>query len=358
MDFVFAHPLLFEALFNSCLLNVDSRSALGRLSARPVSRSPTTDLKTELTGFAIRVVARRTGLSPHVIRVWERRYSAVQPQRTETNRRLYSEADIERLRLLSAATHAGHSIGQIAQLETGQLQDLVHQDAPGELSTPQPQSDDDEPAAIVARALGAVHQLDGESLEKELAHAGIRLSRIRLLEEVVVPLICQVGEAWHQGSLRIAEEHLTSATIRSFVGRLLASDRPNAGAPTIIVTTPTGQSHEIGALLAAASASACGWKVVYLGPQLPAEEICAAALRHSARAIGLSVVYPENDPLIPGELELIRQGVGVGVDMLVGGRVAAAYGNALQEAGAILVQDLAHLRRHLTGASNPNQRVA
>ena len=309
---------------------------------------------TELTGFAIRVVSRRTGLSPHVIRVWERRYGAVQPLRTATNRRLYSEADIERLRLLSAATKAGHSIGQIAGLETARLQDLVRQDAPGELSTPRPESDDDEPVSIVARSIVAVRQLNGESLEKELAQAGIRLSRIRLLEEVIVPLIRQVGEEWHLGTLRIAEEHLATAAIRSFLGRLLGADRPNASATTIIVTTPTGQSHEIGALLAAVTASACGWRVLYLGPQLSAEEICAAAQRQGARAIGLSVVYPDNDPTVLGELERMRQGLGPEVDLLVGGRVAAAYGEALQRTGSILIEDLAHLRRHLTGVVAPS----
>ncbi|MBX7259713.1 MAG: MerR family transcriptional regulator, partial [Candidatus Hydrogenedentes bacterium] len=52
----------------------------------------------------IQVVALRTGLTPHVIRMWERRYAAVCPTRTPTNRRLYSDSDITRLRLLSRAT--------------------------------------------------------------------------------------------------------------------------------------------------------------------------------------------------------------------------------------------------------------
>lgn len=303
----------------------------------------------EHTGSTIRVVARRTGLSPHVIRIWERRYAAVEPERTPTNRRLYSENDIERLRLLSAATQAGHSIGQIAGLETTQLQDLVHQDAPSHLASTVPSSEE-YPAATIARAMICVHRLDGEGLESELARASIHLSRIRLLDEVVQPLITQVGSEWHAGRLRISEEHLATATIRSFIGRLLETDRPNATAPTIIVTTPTGQQHEIGALLAAASASAWGWRVVYLGPQLPAEEICSAAQRHGARAVGLSIVFPDNDPMLPDEMQRISQGLGPQTDLLVGGRVAPAYGVALEQAGAVLVQDLAHLRRYLTSS--------
>ena len=68
--------------------------------------------------YSIKVVARRTGLSPHVIRAWERRYGAVEPERSATGRRLYSDTEIERLQALERATRAGHSIGQIAQLST------------------------------------------------------------------------------------------------------------------------------------------------------------------------------------------------------------------------------------------------
>ena len=61
-------------------------------------------------GHSIKIVAQRTGLSSHVIRVWERRYDAVSPRRTETNRRLYSDGDIERLKLLGEATEIGHTL--------------------------------------------------------------------------------------------------------------------------------------------------------------------------------------------------------------------------------------------------------
>ena len=64
----------------------------------------------------IKVVAKKTGLSPHLIRVWERRYGAVTPERSDTQRRMYSEREIERLKVLQMLTEAGHSIGNIATL--------------------------------------------------------------------------------------------------------------------------------------------------------------------------------------------------------------------------------------------------
>src|SRR5512143_2990676 len=75
--------------------------------------------------YPIRLVARLTGLSAYVIRIWEQRYRAVEPQRTATKRRLYSQRDIERLNLLRDVTQAGHSIGQVAQLPTDKLGNLL-----------------------------------------------------------------------------------------------------------------------------------------------------------------------------------------------------------------------------------------
>jgi DNA-binding transcriptional MerR regulator len=65
--------------------------------------------------YAIKTAARHTGLSAHVIRVWEKRYGAVSPERTGTNRRLYPADQIARLNLLRDLTQAGHSIGQVAK---------------------------------------------------------------------------------------------------------------------------------------------------------------------------------------------------------------------------------------------------
>src|SRR5215218_6409458 len=73
----------------------------------------------------IGVVAERTGLTPDVLRVWERRYSVVEPSRSAGGQRVYSDADIERLSLLHRATRGGHNISQVATLSQEKLQDLV-----------------------------------------------------------------------------------------------------------------------------------------------------------------------------------------------------------------------------------------
>lgn len=75
--------------------------------------------------FEISAVSRLTGISPHVLRVWERRYSVVEPKRSETKRRNYSTEDIQRLALLKTLVDNGHAIGSVANLSTSQLEDRL-----------------------------------------------------------------------------------------------------------------------------------------------------------------------------------------------------------------------------------------
>ena len=298
----------------------------------------------------IRVVAHRTGLTSHVIRVWEKRYGAVSPTRTPTNRRLYSDTDIERLHLLHRATLTGHSIGQIARLPSERLRSLVDADemiAPLLPKTASQRLADSSPQAILAACLEAVERLDGAMLEEILTRATVVHSQPVLIEQVIVPLMYRIGELWHAGTLRVAHEHLASAVVRTSLGSLSRGFGLTPSAPSLVVATPTGQLHELGALIVAATAASDGWRVTYLGPSLPAEEIAGAAHQKGARVVALSLIYPGDDPFLPGELVKLRRGVADGVVLLIGGQAAHAYRSVLEEIGAVLREDLADLRKHL-----------
>jgi MerR family transcriptional regulator, light-induced transcriptional regulator len=303
-----------------------------------------------MNGFPIKVAARRTGLSTHVIRVWERRYGAVTPVRTDTNRRLYSEADIERLRLLQRATAGGHSIGQIAQLPVEELERLVVSDGvpDGPERAPRPRPElHVTPAALLEACLDATRQLDAASLDRHLARAEISLSLPELLDDLIVPFMEEIGCEWREGSMRVANEHMASATIRSFLGGLYRSYQIDETAPEIIVTTPPGQNHEFGALLVAVVVAAEGWRVVYLGPNLPVEEAVGAAQAVNARAVALSMLYPSDDPKLAQELAKLGRIVPEGCAVIAGGKAAAGYKNALDRIGAITNTNLRDLRDSL-----------
>jgi DNA-binding transcriptional MerR regulator/methylmalonyl-CoA mutase cobalamin-binding subunit len=302
--------------------------------------------------YPIRVVSRRTGLSTYAIRAWEKRYGAVEPKRTGTNRRLYSSEDLERLALLRRATLAGRSIGQIAKLPTRRLKALVEEDEAAARAVPRlaapersPRSADE--AKFLDACFEAAERLDSAAFQSALDQAAISLSRPALMEQVMAPLMHRIGDAWRGGSLRVAHEHLASALVRTFAGGLDGAFQVPASAPEIVVTTPAGQLHEIGALLAAVTAASEGWRATYLGPSLPAEEIAAAARQKHARAVALSIVYPVDDPHMRSELSRLSQLLGPSTAILVGGRGASSYRSLLSEAGARHLPDIQSLRHEL-----------
>ena len=299
-----------------------------------------------IPGHPIKIVARRTGLTPHVIRMWEKRYQAVLPQRTSTNRRLYSEADIERLMLLHRATRAGRSIGQVARMPTTTLYDLVREDEAVALPWRRAEASASlaSPQAHLSTCLTAVEQLDADVLEEALTQAAVDVGQTALLEQVIVPLMHAIGDRWRTGSLRIAHEHLASAVVRAFVWTRREAGVKSTATPRMIVATLAGQAHELGACVAAATAVSEGWDVTYLGANLPSEEIAGAARQRQAKVVALSMVYPADNPAIEQEMRQLRRYLPAETQLIVGGRAAEGYNKVLEEIGATRLDDLASFR--------------
>lgn len=305
--------------------------------------------------YPMKVVVRRTGLSPHVLRVWERRYKAVVPMRTETNRRLYSDADIDRLRLLRLATTEGHSIGRIARFNVDELKELIaleatRSDSANELAAPRVDSPiaDVQHAELLERCKRAAESFDNAELEAALLDAKLTLSIPVLLEELITPLLVWIGERWHDGSARIAHEHLLSATIRRFLTEMRpVGSLARAPGPAIVVSTPPGHLHETGALMASIVAASEGWRDFYLGPNTPIEEIANAARRVDARAVALSVVYPSDDPALADELSELMRYLDGTTALIVGGAGSEPYRGVIEELNAIWLPDFLSFRRKL-----------
>jgi methanogenic corrinoid protein MtbC1 len=283
---------------------------------------------------SIKAVARKTGLSTHVIRVWERRYKAVQPSRTDTNRRLYSEADVERLGLLKQATQAGHSIGTIADLPMDRLMRIAAEAAVTESKIP-PAGGGGDADQFIEDCLTAIRGMNSRALDDCLGRALVRFGHHGLLEKVIGVLAQRVGELWRAGEILAAHEHFASAAIRGFLSRNSQPFPGGGNLPTLVVGTPAGQLHELGAVMVAAAANDLGWRVVYLGPSLPAGELAAAVAQNQARAVALSLVYPEDDPHLPVELENLRRYLPSPTAIIAGGRAAPAYATTLKAIGAL-----------------------
>lgn len=299
----------------------------------------------------IQVVSRRTGLTPEVLRVWEKRYGVVVPSRTGTGRRLYSDADIEHLRLLRQATLAGRRISDLARLSRSELRDLVREDLDAEQSAPVAASKGsaDEASEYVRRSIQAIRELDASRLQGLISRAVVVFGASSLIEEYLAPLARQLGDAWERGEVAPHHEHMASAILRRNLGTMIAAPGVADSAPALVVATPSGTRHEIGAMLAAAAAVAEGWHVVYLGPDLPAEDIATAAEQRRATAVAVSIVFPENDAGIAAELRRLRSLLRADIPLLVGGRAAASYDELLLEMGALRPADTRALRTILGG---------
>lgn len=297
----------------------------------------------------IQVVSRRTGLTPDVIRVWERRYGAVSPGRSATNRRLYSDEDLARLILLRRATLAGRAIGNVAHLESAELASLVDADEAATRTIPVPAGtiDTSTPGGRLESCLDAVRKSDSARLRATLRAAALEFATPVLVQELLVPLMTRIGEDWRRGSLHIHQEHLATAVVRSLLETMRDAHSRSFGGPSIVVATPSDEPHEIGALMAAVIAAAEGWQVTYLGPNLPLSETAAAARRVGARVVALSVVYREHDPGLAEDLTRMRALLPPETVVIVGGRAAPSYEDALREIGARRVSNLADLREQL-----------
>jgi DNA-binding transcriptional MerR regulator/methylmalonyl-CoA mutase cobalamin-binding subunit len=283
--------------------------------------------------------------------MWERRYAVVDPRRTESGHRLYSDDDIQRLILLRRATLEGQSIGQIAGLSEDQLLELIP-----DKST---ETTEDEARAINGSAenhlnycLQSIRNLDAVQLEMRLLRASVNLGQQVFLDKLLHPLLELTGDMWSDGRLKVSHEHLASAVVRSLLGSMHLSNTMDGYNPLIVGTTPSGQLHEFGSLMALVAASSGGWRTLYLGPNMPVEDIISAVEDRKASALALSIVYPADDPQLPDQLRKIRQMAPDHIHLLVGGRSAIAYEKVLDEIGAIRIGGLTNLRRELDRLRN------
>ena len=293
---------------------------------------------------SVRVVAKRTGLTPDLLRAWEKRYGAVQPQRTSGGQRNYSDTDVARLKLLVSATEAGRQIGQVARLADDELRALVAADASALPRRSITTDDRSESGEYLTRALDAIERFDGATLESTLRTAAVCLPSEQTLDHVLGPLLRAVGSGWHEGQIPPANGHLATSVTRRVL--MWMTDYPivREGAPVIVVGTPALQMHDLGAMLAATAAAGRGWRVIYLGASLPAQELARAAKLADADTVALSIVHPTDDIGVARDLRELRLSLPEQTALIVGGAGANGYADVLTEIGAERMGSIAALR--------------
>jgi DNA-binding transcriptional MerR regulator len=237
---------------------------------------------TSATGptYPLGAVVRLTGLGEHTIRAWERRYGAVSPERTPGGTRRYSAEDVARLRLLRQGVEAGHRISDLAAHSDAQLELLLS--PPADAQPPE--------TSPLDEVRAAVEHLDLQALDRLLSLQFATLGPGIFARRVAAPLLYEIGERWESGESSVASEHLLSSVTRGILGVALRAADADRSGPRVLFTTPQGELHEFGALIAAIVALGSGAAITYLGPNLPVGEAVGAARQVGARAVALGVV--------------------------------------------------------------------
>ena len=278
----------------------------------------------------MRAVVARTGVSAHLLRAWERRYEAVTPRRSPGGQRRYSEAEVERIRLLRDAVATGEAISAVARLPTEGLRRITRATLErNRKSVPEATATDPDPdlEGNLSKALSAVEDRDDGRLRDLLMGASFRLTHLAFLEDFLAPLLNAIGDRWSRGHLGAAEEHLASQVIREVLGSVLRAARSGDGAPVIVCAAPSGQRHEFGALLSAVAASHSGWRALHLGSDLPVEEIARVAVSSRALAVALGILHVDDDSResrrLEEGIEELRSELPSRVRLFVGGHPGA-----------------------------------
>ena len=249
------------------------------------------DQRVEGAYLRIGEVARRSGLSAELLRVWERRYGVLTPERSAGGFRLYSEDDVERVARMRRLLEDGVSPAEAAR--------LLRADGPTPAAE-QPAAD--EPGAREALR-GAIVAFDETAAHETLDRLFAELTPEAVLREVVLPVLREVGSGWQRGEVSVAQEHFGSNLIR---GRLLGLARGWARGvgPMGLLACPPGEQHDLGLIAFGVALHRLGWRVAFVGADTPYDTLASAAEAVRPTAIVLAATLQD---VGPGSLEKLAR---------------------------------------------------
>lgn len=265
--------------------------------------------------MSIGAVSRATGLSPDLLRVWQKRYGFPVPKRKPSGHRLYSASDVRRLRRIAEAISRGHRPAQVVPLPEPRLETLLAEE---ELLSPHRQM----PMHPLATLLDHVknHRL-GELSAHLLAEAAT-MGPLEFLETRIAPLTDQVGDAWAREEIRIHNEHFYSGCVEDVLRTVRLPYERHARGPSVILATLPGERHGLGIQMVALVTAVAGLRPHVLGIDTPVVEIAEAWVTRNAEAIGISVSLSTGGAGVRKYLEELRGTIPMTVPIFVGGKGA------------------------------------
>ena len=224
-----------------------------------------------MNSFSISQLQQYSGIKAHTIRIWEQRYQALQPNRTEGNTRFYDGEQLRRLLNIVSLMNRGYKISELSSMADTALFELLDT----ELQEPLKEEGNE---YFISQLIAAGMAFDESAFEKIFSTCLLRLGVKGAYEKVVYPMLSRIGLMWTSDRISTAREHFISNILRQkFFTALDALPAPKADTETWLLFLPEGEFHEIGLLLANYLIRQAGHKVVYLGSNLPLQQISTAA---------------------------------------------------------------------------------
>jgi DNA-binding transcriptional MerR regulator len=274
-------------------------------------------------------LSKRSGVSPELLRAWERRYGLLRPTRSTGGLRLYTTADVDRVRLMQ--THLADGLAAAEAAALALRAGTGGQAPPIALA----------PAAMRADFATAVDRFDEPGAQAILDRMLATVTVDALLAEVVLPYLHELGARWERGEVSVAHEHFASSVLR---GRLLGIARGwGLGiGPTAVLACLPGEQHELGLIAFGLALRSRGWRIIYLGADAPVETVEEASRQLDPSLVALTAVSGERvQPVMAALIELARRhrvalgGPAAANGALDGSGILALSGDPIVEAARI-----------------------
>jgi len=286
-------------------------------------------------------VAKLTGLSKDVIRVWERRFGLLKPTRGANRYRNYSDEDVTLLRFLKEQLDAGGSIGELSKLGRDELLGRAR------ASAPQVSFVDNTFSRLLRELLSTLNPFNRVTFEKRLNGAVAVVPFEEALHGILLPLQEQVGQLWHDGHLNVAIEHYVTKQIQQKIFSAM-NQLPVAEFGTkVVVACPPGEEHDIGALAVAYRCRVRGCRVYYLGANVPIASLTNLCEQVEPDLTIISFPLALSEANATELLQALAHEVNPVSHLAVGGHGALAMRDLFVQYNIMVLEDFAELDHRL-----------
>jgi methanogenic corrinoid protein MtbC1 len=293
-----------------------------------------------MNAHRIHRVAKLTGLSKDVIRVWERRYGFVKPSRSSNRYREYSDEEVALLRFVKAQMEQGATIGGLAAEGHDALVARMR------ATTPVSQEEERPHDRLLDDLIGSLDPLDKAAFERKLNGAVAVIPFEEALHRILLPLQRRIGELWHEGRLNVGVEHYVTKLVQQKLFSVMNQLPVNELGPRVLIACPEGEIHEVGAQAVAYIAATRGCQVYYLGPNLPISDLLSFCERIKPDLVLLSLTDKKSEAAALQQLKDLETIAGRW-PVAVGGQGARAIEDRLRDTKIELLDDLTALHSRL-----------